>query len=78
MEQRRVLREAQIRQGDREVFVNEQGEKMSRLKEVRPPRLRQAGPGPPPPAEAPPQRRRPDDDLAAWAVMQSNKFQTVQ
>jgi hypothetical protein len=34
VEQRRQLRQAQIRQGDREVFVNEQGETMSRLKEV--------------------------------------------
>ncbi|MEW5310695.1 MAG: hypothetical protein WDW38_002466 [Sanguina aurantia] len=34
IEQRREIREAQIRTGDREVFINEQGEKMSRLKEV--------------------------------------------
>ncbi|MEW5302378.1 MAG: hypothetical protein WDW36_005171 [Sanguina aurantia] len=34
IEQRREMREAQIRTGDREVFINEQGEKMSRLKEV--------------------------------------------
>lgn len=35
VEQRKQIRQAQIRQGDREVFVNEQGETMSRLKEVR-------------------------------------------
>lgn len=34
IEQRREIREAQIRTGDREVFINEAGEKMSRLKEV--------------------------------------------
>lgn len=32
---RKAVRQAQIRAGDREVFVNEQGETMSRLKEVR-------------------------------------------
>lgn len=32
--QRKVIRDAQIRLGDREVFVNESGEKMSRLKPV--------------------------------------------
>lgn len=32
--QRKRIRDAQIRLGDREVFVNEQGETMSRLKEV--------------------------------------------
>jgi hypothetical protein len=34
IEQRQRVREAQIAFGDREVFVNDQGEKMSRLKEV--------------------------------------------
>ncbi|GLI60582.1 hypothetical protein VaNZ11_002699 [Volvox africanus] len=34
IEERRKVREAQIMVGDREVFVNEKGEKMSRLKEV--------------------------------------------
>ncbi|PNW88683.1 hypothetical protein CHLRE_01g040300v5 [Chlamydomonas reinhardtii] len=34
VERRREIREAQIAFGDREVFVNDQGEKMSRLKEV--------------------------------------------
>ncbi|KAG2444930.1 hypothetical protein HXX76_001666 [Chlamydomonas incerta] len=34
IEQRREIREAQIAFGDREVFVNDKGEKMSRLKEV--------------------------------------------
>lgn len=34
VEERRNLRKAQIRVGDREVFINEQGEKMSRLKDV--------------------------------------------
>eukprot|EP00878_Enallax_costatus_P014687 GHUV01015363.1.p1 GENE.GHUV01015363.1~~GHUV01015363.1.p1 ORF type:complete len:364 (+),score=98.26 GHUV01015363.1:1246-2337(+) len=34
IEQRREIRQAQIRQGDRVVFVNEQGETMSKLKEV--------------------------------------------
>ncbi|KAG1675150.1 hypothetical protein FOA52_003373 [Chlamydomonas sp. UWO 241] len=34
VERRREIREAQIKIGDREVFVNEEGEKMSRLKEV--------------------------------------------
>ncbi|KAG2448509.1 hypothetical protein HYH02_006400 [Chlamydomonas schloesseri] len=34
IERRREIREAQIAFGDREVFVNEKGEKMSRLKEV--------------------------------------------
>lgn len=28
------IREAQIRLGDREIFLNEKGERMSRLKEV--------------------------------------------
>lgn len=32
VERRREIREAQIAFGDREVFVNDQGEKMSRLK----------------------------------------------
>lgn len=39
VEQRRQIRQAQIRSGDREVFVNEQGETMSRLKEVHTPVL---------------------------------------
>lgn len=34
VQQRKAIREAQIRAGDREVFVNDQGETMSRLKEV--------------------------------------------
>lgn len=34
IEQRQRVREAQIAFGDREVFVNDKGEKMSRLKEV--------------------------------------------
>jgi hypothetical protein len=34
VEQRKAIRDAQIRSGDREVFVNDQGETMSRLKEV--------------------------------------------
>lgn len=34
VEKRRQIREAQIKIGDREVYVNESGEKMSRLKEV--------------------------------------------
>ncbi|GLC37907.1 hypothetical protein PLESTB_001503700 [Pleodorina starrii] len=34
IERRREIREAQIAFGDREVFVNDKGEKMSRLKEV--------------------------------------------
>jgi hypothetical protein len=34
VQQRREIRQAQIRSGDREVFVNEQGETMSRLKEA--------------------------------------------
>lgn len=34
VEQRRELRQAQIRQGDREVYFNEQGQTMSKLKEV--------------------------------------------
>jgi len=34
VEQRKQIRQAQIRLGDREVYLNEQGEKMSRLKEV--------------------------------------------
>jgi hypothetical protein len=34
VQQRKAMREAQIRAGDREVFVNDQGETMSRLKEV--------------------------------------------
>lgn len=34
VERRRQVREAQIAFGDREVFVNESGERMSRLKEV--------------------------------------------
>ncbi len=34
IERRKQIREAQIAFGDREVFVNEQGERMSRLKEV--------------------------------------------
>ncbi len=32
IERRREIREAQIRVGDREVYINEQGEKMSKLK----------------------------------------------
>jgi len=35
VQQRKTIREAQIRSGDREVFVNEAGETMSRLEEVR-------------------------------------------
>jgi hypothetical protein len=35
VQQRKAIREAQIRAGDREVFVNEEGETMSKLKEVR-------------------------------------------
>lgn len=34
VQQRKAIREAQTRAGDREVFVNDQGETMSRLKEV--------------------------------------------
>jgi hypothetical protein len=34
VQQRKAIREAQIRAGDREVFVNEEGENMSKLKEV--------------------------------------------
>jgi hypothetical protein len=34
VQQRKAIREAQIRAGDREVFVNDAGETMSRLKEV--------------------------------------------
>jgi hypothetical protein len=34
VETRKRIRSAQIKAGDREVFVNEQGERMSRLKEV--------------------------------------------
>lgn len=35
VQQRKRIRDAQIAFGDRELYVNEQGEKMSRLKEVR-------------------------------------------
>jgi hypothetical protein len=35
VEQRRQLRQAQIRSGDREVVLDDQGQKVSRLKEVR-------------------------------------------
>lgn len=35
VQQRRQLRQAQIRSGDREVFLDDQGQKVSRLKEVR-------------------------------------------
>jgi hypothetical protein len=34
VQQRKAIREAQIRAGDREVLVNEEGETMSKLKEV--------------------------------------------
>lgn len=34
VQQRKAIRDAQIRAGDREVFVNEEGETMSKLKEV--------------------------------------------
>ena len=35
VEQRRELRGKQIKSGDREVYYNKEGERMSRLKEVR-------------------------------------------
>jgi hypothetical protein len=45
VERRRAVRERQIALGDREVYTNDEGQRMSRLKEVRPSRGPRGAPG---------------------------------